>query len=84
MERFDETVEVDGDIHEGQAAADRERDRALEEKGFLVLRFRNHEIEQELNNILSKILAACNQTLPNHPNSPPLQGEGPGERSRGA
>jgi hypothetical protein len=55
----------------------------LEGKGFKVVRFRNHEIEHDLNNVLLKILAACNQTLAINPNSPPLSGEGSGERFRG-
>jgi len=77
-------IEVDGEIHESQRAADQERDAALTERGFKILRFRNKEIENDLNSVLSTILATCNQTSPNHPNSPPLQGEGPGERSTGA
>jgi very-short-patch-repair endonuclease len=77
-------IEVDGGIHESQCEADQERDRIPESKGFRVIRFRNHEIEHELNSILRKILAACNQTLTIQPNSPPLPGEGPGERSQGA
>jgi very-short-patch-repair endonuclease len=75
-------VEVDGEIHESQRAADRERDTILTEKGFAVLRFKNDEIESRLPTILAKILAACNHTLSNYPDSPPLLGEGPGERSK--
>lgn len=77
-------IEVDGEIHERQRAADQERDASLTERGFIILRFRNEDIENDLNAVSSKILAACNQTLTNHPDSPPLQGEGPGERSKGA
>ena len=74
-------VEVDGEIHKSQQEADRERDTNLTDKGFKVLRFGNHEIKSHLPAVLEKILAACNQALPIYPNSPPLQGEGPGERS---
>ncbi len=73
-------IEVDGEIHESQRAADQERDAILTDRGFKTLRFRNEEIENDLNAVLSKILAACNQTLTNHPDSPPHSGEGPGER----
>jgi very-short-patch-repair endonuclease len=76
-------VEADGEIHKSQQDADQERDAVLEGKGFKVVRFRNHEIEHDLNNVLLKILAACNQTLAINPNSPPLKGAGPGERFRG-
>lgn len=73
-------IEVDGEIHESQRAADQERDAILTDRGFKTLRFRNEEIENDLNAVLSKILAACNQTLTNHPDYPPHSGEGPGER----
>jgi very-short-patch-repair endonuclease len=74
-------VEVDGEIHASQRSADQERDKSLTEKGFTILRFRNCEIENRLPAILENILTACNQTLPNRSNTPPLEGEGPGERS---
>ncbi|MBI4731988.1 MAG: endonuclease domain-containing protein [Chloroflexi bacterium] len=74
-------IEVDGEIHESQKAADHERDAVLESKSFRIIHFRNHEIEHNLDAVLSKILEACNQTPPNQPNSPPRTGEGPGERS---
>ncbi len=74
-------IEVDGDIHENQRTADQKRDVILEGKGFRILRFRNQEIEHDLNAVLSRIMAACKQTFTNHLDSPPLPGEGPGERS---
>ena len=74
-------VEVDGEIHEYQKAEDRERDDALMEKGFKTLRFKNHDIENNLTSVLSKIQMACSQTASIPPDSPPLKGEGPGERS---
>ena len=70
-------IEADGEIHESQQSTDRERDTNLTDKGFKVLRFGNHEIEHNLKNVLAKILAVCNQTLPNHPNSLPFQGKPP-------
>lgn len=74
-------VEVDGEIHEHQLLEDFERDAILTEAGFTVLRFSNHDIESNLQTVLSKILATCSHISPVHPNSPPLEGEGPGERS---
>ena len=73
-------IEIDGEIHEEQGDADKEREAALQSKGFRVIRFHNREIEHDLDNVLHKILAACNQAL----NPPPLIGDGLGERSQGA
>jgi very-short-patch-repair endonuclease len=72
-------VEVDGEIHERQRVADQERDAFLENEGFRISRFRNQEIEHNLDNVLEKILASC-LPPPNYQDSPPLSGEGPGER----
>lgn len=74
-------VEVDGEIHKSQRLADQERDAALAEKGFTILRFSNHEVETALPSVLDKILFACNQTLSHPLLSPALAGEGPGESS---
>lgn len=74
-------VEVDGEIHESQRRADKERDAALAERGFTILRFSNHEVESALASVLNKISSVCNQNLTNPLLSPPLAGEGPGERS---
>jgi very-short-patch-repair endonuclease len=52
-------VEVDGEIHFGQQEYDRLRDQDLEQLGFKVLRFNNHEIVDNLEGVLTKILAAC-------------------------
>lgn len=76
-------IEVDGDIHENQIDADREREAILEEKGFKILRFHNQEIEKDLKSVLTKILATCAQIPTNYLSSPPLSGEGLGERSLG-
>jgi very-short-patch-repair endonuclease len=79
-------IEVDGEIHDHQQAADQKRGSILQEKGFQILRFRNLEIENNLNAVLSKILEACNQSLPIIPSPLPLQGYSPrsvAERERG-
>ena len=76
-------IEVDGEIHESQQAEDREREIILKEKGFQILRFRNLEIEDNLNLVLSKILEACNQSLPVISTPLPLQGRGRGRGPEG-
>ena len=52
-------VEVDGDIHEQQVEYDNNRDTHLISRGFLVLRFTNEEISQNLTMVLRKISDAC-------------------------
>ncbi len=76
-------IEVDGEIHESQRPADLEREAILKEKGFQILRFRNLEIENNLNAVLSKILEACNQSLPIIPTPLPVQGRGRGRGLEG-
>ncbi len=76
-------IEVDGEIHESQRAADQEREAILKEKGFQILRFRNLEINNNLNAVLFKVLEACNQSLPIIPTPLPVQGRGRGRGSEG-
>jgi len=52
-------VELDGGIHETQKEYDAERERHLKEHGFRILRFKNEEVERDLNGVLRKILEAC-------------------------
>lgn len=53
-------IEVDGAQHgfEEGIRSDAARDRWLEEQGYLVLRFWNHEIKKELDSVLDTIYAA--------------------------
>jgi very-short-patch-repair endonuclease len=76
-------IEVDGDVHDSQRVADLQRDEALERNGFKVIRISNREIEHNLGTVLSIILKTCNQALPIYQDSPPLEWEGPRERSQG-
>lgn len=52
-------VELDGCIHETQKEYDAEREMHLKERGFRILRFRNEEVERDLQGVLQKILEAC-------------------------
>ena len=52
-------VELDGPIHERQAEFDDERDTALESNGLRVLRIKNTEVHQDLEQVLGRILEAC-------------------------
>jgi len=55
-------VEVDGDIHDLQKEYDLERERYLTARGFRILRFRNKEVEDNLQDVLKKILDTCKVT----------------------
>ncbi len=55
-------VEVDGDVHIGQAGYDRQRDQELEDLGLKVLHFWNDDVNQNLEAVLEKILRACKTT----------------------
>ncbi len=52
-------VELDGLVHANQVEYDLERDRALEEYGVRVLRFRNDEVLENLEAVLTSIRLAC-------------------------
>jgi len=53
-------VEVDGDVHDdlAQAARDAERTKFLKECGIRVLRFSNEEVENNLGDVLRRIVEA--------------------------
>lgn len=71
-------IEVDGGQHGMQIDSDQVRTTYLEQAGFQVLRFWNHEVLQNLNAVKEKIWLTvqerCKETHP-HPN-PPLEREG--------
>jgi len=50
-------IEVDGTIHDDtdQRDYDAQRQRWIESRGFSVLRFRNHEVETDLDKVLDAI-----------------------------
>ncbi len=48
-------IELDGGVHQAQAAQDAERTRSLESRGYRVIRFRNSEVMERLERVLEKI-----------------------------
>ena len=71
-------IEVDGDTHGGREAYDAARTRALEQRGYRVIRFTNADVMTNLDGVLQAILIA----LGGDPESPrPLQGERASQRS---
>ena len=62
-------VEVDGGQHNG-SMSDRSRDQWLESQGFLVLRFWNNDVMQNLEGVLMRIL----EVVASSPSVPPPPG----------
>ena len=54
-------IEVDGGVHNTQKEYDQERDRLLYDLGYHVVRFKNSEIENNLDAVLSTIQELCTQ-----------------------
>ena len=52
-------IEVDGSVHDDQEEYDREREEIIENLGYQVLRFRNDQIEREIEAVLAGIYGAC-------------------------
>lgn len=59
-------VELDGRIHDSQLGYDHDRDEVMTELGLRVLRIRNEKLNN-LDVVLSKILAACSNSPPPFP-----------------
>ncbi len=54
-------IEVEGGVHEKQQDYDHAREETFQDLGYKVLRFKNTEIENELDKVLQRILTACKQ-----------------------
>jgi very-short-patch-repair endonuclease len=52
-------IELDGGIHESQIERDTARTLQFESFGYRVLRFRNQEVEQNIDAVLEAILEVC-------------------------
>lgn len=59
----DLVVEVDGPVHRSQNEYDAERSRVLAEHGLRVLRVRNDEVVDNLDDVLTRIREACRGDL---------------------
>jgi very-short-patch-repair endonuclease len=67
-------VEVDGGQHQEKVAYDRARDLWLQEQGYNVLRFWNHEVMQQIEEVLESIRQTVQRTL--SPGPSPASGRG--------
>ena len=54
-------VEVDGKIHEKQVEYDVERDQIITSRKLRVLRIKNEEIRQNIDEVIMRIAAACQE-----------------------
>ena len=52
-------VEIDGDIHDLQPERDAARTEQFEQYGYRVIRFRNKQVLNEIEDVLAAIEAAC-------------------------
>lgn len=57
-------VEIDGGVHDFQIEEDAMRTKEIESFGYRVIRFRNEEIENNIESVLNSILGACKAPLP--------------------
>jgi very-short-patch-repair endonuclease len=57
-------IEIDGDIHDFQEEQDEQRTRQFEEFGYRVIRFRNEEVESNIELVLKKIFEICQLPSP--------------------
>jgi len=69
-------VELDGSQHADAAGYDEARSRFLEISGFIVLRFWNNEVLENLEGVLEVILRTLSDRATPSPPNPPLEGEG--------
>ena len=54
-------IEVDGGVHVGREAQDEERERALKELGYRVIRFTNNEVESDMDQVVEAIKGALSR-----------------------
>jgi very-short-patch-repair endonuclease len=73
-------IELDGGQHESQQASDAPRTRYIEDAGYRVLRFWNHDVLGNLEGVLSEI----QRTLPPTPDPSPQGGGEPRQRAKRA
>ncbi len=58
-------IELDGEIHSQQAEYDDGRSAEMEKYGIKVIRFNNNQVENDIDTVVSEIIAAVNQRLKN-------------------
>ncbi len=69
-------IELDGGQHAETVSYDAARTRQLEKAGFVVLRFWNHEVFENMDGVLEVIRTTLRTRAEPSPPNPPLEGEG--------
>ena len=52
-------IEVDGSIHDSQKEEDQKRELVLKSRGLKIIRFKNEEVNADLQGVLTRIINAC-------------------------
>jgi len=69
-------IELDGGQHAEAVDYDKQRTRNLEKTGFIVLRFWNNEVFENMDGVLEVIWQTLREKANPSPPNPPLEGEG--------
>jgi very-short-patch-repair endonuclease len=56
-------IEIDGAVHEKQEEYDQERDKILQELGYQVIRFKNADVEKNLDLVVAGIYDLCRRRI---------------------
>jgi very-short-patch-repair endonuclease len=56
-------IEIDGAVHEKQEEYDQERDKILQESGYQVVRFKNADVEKNLDLVVAGIYDLCGRRI---------------------
>jgi very-short-patch-repair endonuclease len=73
-------VELDGGQHAERIAADQQRTKLIEDRGYRILRFWNNEVHSNIEGVLERISEAIARP---HPSPLPQAGEGTKIMKRG-
>lgn len=57
-------IELDGGIHDFQLEADQLRTEEMGSFGYRVIRFKNEQVEKDIESVLNSILTTCKAPLP--------------------
>ena len=56
-------IEIDGPVHDEQEEYDEERDKILQELGYQVVRFKNADVERNLDEVVTRIYDLCRRRI---------------------
>jgi len=56
-------IEIDGPVHDVQGEYDQEREKILQELGYQVARFKNSEVERNIDLVVARICDLCKRRI---------------------